>query len=102
MVKLGHPAQALYNRMHVFKIYDAVVNRGERPCRDAFVDVVNAAKTSEAEREAVQLYMGLMERCWATEPVQRPSPGRVCSFTSLPATTGTAALPRGLLRSPPC
>jgi hypothetical protein len=54
-----------------WKIYSAVVNHGERPCLELF-ETRLAALSSEAERQAVQQYMALMQRCWDADPVKRP------------------------------
>jgi hypothetical protein len=53
-------------------IMSAVVSRRERPLLDAFEAFLAAADTSEAERQAVQQYMALMQHCWSMEAAERP------------------------------
>jgi serine/threonine protein kinase len=71
-VSYARPVQAPFDKMLEWKIYSAVVTDGERPRLDIFDDALKRAEMSQAECEAVQLYMALMQRCWAADPSQRP------------------------------
>jgi hypothetical protein len=59
-----------YEGMVEWKIYSAVT-QGQRPALEPFLAAL-AACASEAEQQAIQQYMGLMQRCWAADPAERP------------------------------
>jgi hypothetical protein len=68
-----------YEDQHEWRVITAVVTDDERPSLDAFEACLAAAQTSEAEHQAVQLYMALMQRCWDRDPIQRPRFKQACS-----------------------
>ncbi len=76
-----------------WKIYSAVVTYGERPRLDIFEDALKTAEMTEAEREAVQLYLALMQRCWAPDPCQRPRFCKVWPCCRLLGLTGPQVWP---------
>jgi hypothetical protein len=73
-----------------FVIYNLVVSGQERPPLQAFEAFLAAGETSEAEREAVQQYLPLMQRCWDSDPQQRPcfKEARLRTAISFPFASG--------------
>ena len=56
-----------------------MTSHGARPRLDAFEAFLADPGDPEPERQAVQQYMALMQRCWAAEPAHRPRFKQVCA-----------------------